>query len=358
MDMKKLLFLITICLIGSIITSCDKQAKGTDKIKTVKIDTIRAEGSQTLLQYPGRVKAAEDVNLAFRVSGTISKIYVHDGQAVKAGQLLAELDPTDYQIQLDATEAQYKQVKSEAERVIALYNDGGTTPVAYDKAVFGLKQITALYEHHKDELTYTKLYAPFSGFVQKHLFEAHETVGAGMPVLQMVGQGTPEVEINLPAAEYIRREQFIDYQCTFDIYPDKVYPSKQIGITHKANSNQLYTMRLKLETKGLPIPSAGMNTMVTIRLNDGESRELKVSSGAILQKNGHTGVLIFHPKDSTIQFKNVDLLRLTSDGKAIVTSVDIKAGDIVISAGVHSINEGEKVCPLPSQTSTNIGGML
>ena len=211
---------------------------------------------------------------------------------------------------------------------------------------------------HKDELAYTKLYAPFNGYIQKHLFKAHETVGAGMPVLSMVGQGAPEVEINLPAAEYIRREQFGDYQCTFDIYPGKVYPLQLIGITHKANANQLYTMRLQLETEGLPMPSAGMNTMVSIRLNDGESKEMKVASGAVLLNNGQSGVFVFHPQDSTVQFKKVDVLRLTNDGKAVITSSDIQSGDIVVSAGVHSIREGEKVRPLPAQTSTNVGGLL
>ncbi|MBQ8443047.1 MAG: efflux RND transporter periplasmic adaptor subunit [Bacteroides sp.] len=356
--MKKSLLWIAVCLIISFITSCDEPQKDTQSVKTVKTDTVRVEGSQTLLQYPGKVKASEDISLAFRVSGTIRSIKVEDGQAVRAGQLLAELDPTDYQIQLDATEAQYKQVKSEAERVIALYNDGGTTPVAYDKAVYGLKQITALYEHHKDELSYTKLYAPFNGYIQKHLFKAHETVGAGMPVLSMVGQGTPEVEINVPAAEYIRREQFGDYQCTFDIYPGKIYPLKLIGITHKANANQLYTMRLKLETEGLPTPSAGMNTLVHIRLNDGESQELKVASGAVLQKNGKSGVFVYHPQDRKVQFKEVELLRLTSNGQAIVSSAHLKAGDIVVSAGAHSISDGETVRPLPTQTSTNVGGLL
>lgn len=356
--MKTVSLLIAALLIGNIFTSCGEQVKDSYKTKTVKTDTVCMEGSQTLLQYPGKVKASEDISLAFRVSGTIRSIKVEDGQAVKAGQLLAELDPTDYQIQLDATEAQYKQVKSEAERVIALYNDGGTTPVAYDKAVYGLKQITALYEHHKDELAYTKLYAPFNGYIQKHLFKAHETVGAGMPVLSMVGQGAPEVEINLPAAEYIRREQFDDYQCTFDIYPGKVYPLQLIGITHKANANQLYTMRLQLVTEGLPMPSAGMNTMVNIYLNEEESKELKVASGAVLLKNGKSGVFVFQPQDQKIQFKEVDLIRLTSDGQAIITSTQLKAGDVVVSAGTHSINDGETVRPLPAQTLTNVGGLL
>ena len=70
-------------------------------------------------------------------------------------------------IQLDAAEAEYQSVKPDAERVMALYKENVTTPDANDKAMYGLKQITAKYNHAKDQLEYTRLYAPFSGYVQK-----------------------------------------------------------------------------------------------------------------------------------------------------------------------------------------------
>ena len=226
--MKRIYLILTgISLI--LLSSCAQRAREAKGHQTVKIDTVVSADKQTFLQFPGKVKAAQDISLAFRVSGTISKIHVKDGARVQEGQLLAELDPTDYQVQLDATEAEYQQIKAEAERVMALYKDNGTTPNANDKAVYGLKQITAKYKHHKDQLAYTQLYAPFNGYVQKRLFEAHETIGAGMPVIAMISGGTPEVEINLPAAEYIRREQFDNYHCTFDIYPGETYPLKLIS---------------------------------------------------------------------------------------------------------------------------------
>ena len=231
--MKQIYLILTgISLI--LLSSCTQRTQKAKGYQTVKIDTIVSADKQTFLQFPGKVKAAQDISLAFRVSGTISKIHVKDGTRVQEGQLLAELDPTDYQVQLDATEAEYQQIKAEAERVMALYKDNGTTPNANDKAVYGLKQITAKYKHHKDQLAYTRLYAPFNGYVQKRLFEAHETIGAGMPVLSMISSGTPEVEINLPAAEYIRRDQFDNYHCTFDIYPGETYPLKLISVTPKA----------------------------------------------------------------------------------------------------------------------------
>lgn len=339
-------------------TACGNRNQEAHEVQTVKIDTVRTADEQTYLQYPGKVKAAQDISLAFRVSGTIRKIFVEDGARVRQGQLLAELDPTDYQVQLDATEAEYKQIKGDAERVMALYRENGTTPSANDKAVYGLKQITAKYQHHKDQLAYTRLYAPFGGFVQKRLFDAHETVGAGMPVLSMIGGGMPEVEINLPAAEYIRREQFSDYSCTFDIYPGKVYPLKLISITPKANPNQLYTMRLQLEAEGNPLPSPGMNTMVTIRCSKEQQQRLSVPGGALLQKDGKSQVFVYNPADGKVEMREVTLVRLLGNGSYLVSTDRLKPGELVVASGVHHIEDGEAVKPLPPTTETNVGGLL
>lgn len=356
--MKIVYSILTVFCAMCFVTSCNNKAQQNDRVASVKIDTVVANGEKSFFQYPGRVKAAQDIDMSFRVSGKIQSIKVRDGQSVRAGQLLAVMDPSDYQVQLAATEAKYSQIKAEAERVIALYNDGGTTPNDYDKAVYGLKQIEALYQHHKDELAYTKLYAPFDGFIQKRFFEAHETVGAGMPVLSLLSNGTPEVEINIPAAEYIRRGQFSRYHCTFDIYPGKVYPLKLIGITHKANANQLYTMRLKIEVGDHPMPSAGMNTMVSIFFTDENDSTMQISSNAILNEDGKCCVFVYNTTSKTVKMCNVKCLRPLNNGKTIVTSDELKPGDIIVSAGVHAIKDGDKVRPLSPISKTNIGGLL
>ncbi|MGM9760015.1 MAG: efflux RND transporter periplasmic adaptor subunit [Parabacteroides sp.] len=339
-------------------TACSKKTTQSSNLQSVKITTVTPAEEQNALQYPGKVKAAQDINLAFRVSGTIQRILVEDGSPVREGQLLAELDPSDYQVQLNATEAEYHQIKAEAERIIALYNDQGTTPNNYDKAVYGLKQITAKYQHHKDQLAYTKLYAPFNGFVQKHLFNSHETVAAGMPVISMIGSGQPEVEINLPAADYIERAHFNRFQCTFDIYPGRVYLLKLISITPKANANQLYTMRLQLLADNQPMPSVGLNTMVSIFRDSTETHVLSVPTGALLHQEEQTYIYRYNDTDLCIHRCPVQLIRLLSDGRALILSDHVKPGDTVVASGVHSLSDGEQVKPLPAQTSTNVGGLL
>ncbi|MDO4180666.1 MAG: efflux RND transporter periplasmic adaptor subunit [Bacteroidales bacterium] len=357
--MKQLYFLLAILFPVVVNTSCKQHKPDAANVPLVRIDTARAAEGETMLQYPGKVRAAQDVSLSFRVSGTLNRILVKDGARVSEGQLLAELDPTDYQVQLDATEAEYEQIKSEAERVIALYRDNGTTPAANDKAVYGLKQISAKYQHHKDQLAYTRLYAPFSGYVQKRLFDAHETVAAGMPVISMISGGMPEVEINLPAAEYIRRESFSNYHCTFDIYPGQTYPLKLISITPKANANQLYTMRLQLSAEGRPVPSPGMNTMVTIRCADESGvTSLSVPTGAILRKDGKTWVYAYRPSDGTVHLCEVTPLRLLNNGRTVVTSVQLAPNEQVVASGVNHLKDGDSVKLLPPASETNVGGLL
>lgn len=289
----------------------------------------------------------DDLGMVISFTQMGSKLF-HTGQPyrTKEGRIIRVLQGTG-RISINLIE-----YEASARKIIIIPDN------ALIKAVYGLKQITAKYRHHKDQLGYTRLYAPFSGYIQKRLFEAHETVGAGMPVLSMISNSAPEVEINLPAAEYIRREQFDRYRCTFDIYPEQTYELKLISVTPKANANQLYTMRLQLITDNRPVPSPGMNTMVTILCNNDSSRNLSVPGSAVLQKDGKTCVFVYNPSDSKVHSREVTLVRLLSNGRSIIASDGLQPGDQVVSAGIHHIKDGETVTPLPAASDTNIGGLL
>lgn len=329
-----------------------------DAPKVVKLDTVRQAGQVTLLQYPGRVKADKEVNLAFKVSGTIDRFLAPEGAHVSKGDLLVRLDDTDYRTQLSATEAEYRQVKGDAERIIALYRDSSTTASNYDKAVYGLQQMEAKLKHHRDQLKYTELRAPFTGSVQKHLFDAHETVGAGMPVISLVGSGLPEVEISLPAAEYIRRERFLSFHCTFDLYPGRTYPLTLVSLAPKANANQLYTMRLRFTSADAPLPSPGMNTTVTIHCSEQEEVLLSVPTGALLKQDGADKIYLYSPTQQTVSTQTVRIVRPLSNGRMLITSPALKPGNVVVAAGVHHLTEGERVKPLPPTSETNVGELL
>jgi RND family efflux transporter MFP subunit len=356
--MKKILLFILLPLGYIFSEGCSHHTdSGRETVRTVKTDTVRFFKEQHEASFPGKIKAAADVNLAFRIAGPIAKIHVKEGDFVRKGQTLVSLDARDYTIQLAATEAEYRQIKAEADRIVELHKTGSVTDNDYDKAVYGLKQITAKYDAHKNALADTRLIAPFNGFVQKRHFESGETVGAGMPVLSLICADAPEVEIFIPASEYIRRDLFDSFSCTVDIFPDRSFPLDLIGITHKANMNQLYSVRLKMRNAGTPLPSPGMVSMVHIQYKTDESIKMQIPYSALFEKNSHSSVWIYNPDSQTVALKQIEVSEIRNDG-LIVVSEGLSAGEIVVTAGVHKLYEGEKVRLLPSSTETNKGDLL
>lgn len=355
--MKKIL---VVALSGCILmfSACKSERAQNTIIKTVKVSSAEPYGESKVTTFPGKVKAASDINLAFRISGPIAKIKVKEGEYVSKGQVLAEMDARDYEVQFSATEAEYKQIKGEAERVIKLYEQESVSENDYDKAVAGLQQITAKYNAHKNALADTKLISPFDGYVQKRYYDKNETISAGMPVFSIISTEAPEVEVNIPVNDFIQRDKFESYSCTFDVYPGIDFPLYFISINQKANLNQLYTMRLKMKSSGnLPLPSAGMSTMVSITFKTESSNQVSIPLSSLFQQDGKTAVWIYKAALQEVQLRYVKVSEIPNNGTAIISD-GLTIGDVIVSAGVHTLRDGERVKLLPEVSQSNVGGML
>jgi RND family efflux transporter MFP subunit len=336
--------------------ACTRKPTTIETVRTVKIDTVQVYGESPAISFPGKIKAAADVNLSFKVAGPLAEMLVGEGTFVRKGQTLAEIDSRDYKVQLSATEAEYLRIKAEAERIISLHQSGSVTPNDYDKAVYGLQQITAKYNAHQNALTDTRLLAPFDGYVQKRFFSPGETVAAGMPVLSMIDAGRPEVEINIPSSEFIQRDRFETFTCTVNVYPDVVFALDLLGVAQKANMNQLYTLRLKIraaeqtqpstgrKSSAAPqaLPSPGMVTMVTIGYKTELSEQVLIPHSAMFEQNSISSVWVYNPFNGTVSARQIKPYNLKTDGTIVVTE-GLKSGEIIISAGVRSLHEGERV---------------
>ena len=110
----------TLALLLLLAAGCTGRQERGVYLPTVQTGTVESYGESQSLEFPGRVKAAQEVNLAFKVSGSLAGFRVPEGASVRQGQVLVELDPRDYQLQLDAVEAEYRQIKAQAKRVMAV----------------------------------------------------------------------------------------------------------------------------------------------------------------------------------------------------------------------------------------------
>lgn len=336
-------------------------AGGTSKeehVRYVQCDTVQAVGNTTVQsRFSGRVKAASESDVAFRVAGQIARMNVSQGQFVCKGTVIALLDDRDYRTQLSATEAEYNSVKAEVDRVVELYKKRSVTPNEYDKAVYGLKQITAKLEAHRNALSYTRLIAPFDGYIQKKLFDTGETVAAGMAVVSIVSTDNPEVEINIPTADFLRQGEYTEATATIDGFSGQTFPLELIGINQKANLNQLYTTRFRIKTpkqKGSGAMTArvvpGMTAMVTLHYRNAIGQLMRIPFTAL-----STDSVWIQNEGKAIR-KAVKVHEIKSDGTALVEG--LSAGDLIISNGIHTLKEGQPVRALPAKSTTNAGGLL
>lgn len=350
---------IAYMLMGLLLSSaCGRTESGRPEEIRVRLHTVERADAASSQDFPGRVVAAEEVNMAFKLSGTLMQVHVGEGDRVHKGQLIAELDPRDYQLQYDATEAEYLNIKSEAERVMALYADSVGTADTYDKARYGLKQITAKYENARNQLADTKIYAPFDGYVQKRLFDPSTVVAAGMPVVTLVSDGACEIEINIPAATYLQRSKITSFSAAFDFIAGQQPAALHlIGMAPKANANQLYTVRLAVPRGLSPQPSPGMTAMVNVCFEDKATSKSKIPSSALFEWNGSSCVWVYDAQENAVRRRTVSVERLDTEGNAIVTQ-GIEAGEQIVTVGVNKLTDGLQVKPLAAETQTNIGGLL
>ncbi len=353
---KRQLILLTLLLA----VSCGPSGSHSSSVAlpTVNLDTLRCLASQETLHYPGRVRASEEVNLGFKVSGRIARVLVKEGDYVKKGQLIAELDPSDYQVQLQATEAEHARITAESDRIVKLYQDNAVPANEYDKAIFGKKQIDAKLKNHQDQLSYTRLCAPISGYVQSKLMSSGEMASAGLPVISLIG-GPMEVEINLSARDRMQEASFREMSASFDLLPGRSIPLTPVSISHKANANQLYLMRLALRSQDAPGLSPGMNAMVSIRLSgETASSGLTLPTGGVLHTAEGDYVFVYDSENGTVHKKSVKLDRLLPGGRCVVMSDELREGSPVVSSGTHYVQDGQAVRPLAPISETNIGGLL
>ncbi|MCQ2074312.1 MAG: efflux RND transporter periplasmic adaptor subunit [Bacteroidaceae bacterium] len=306
-------------------------------------------------KYTAKVSASDKSDVAFRVSGKIRDIKVKPGDYVSAGQLIAELDDRDYIIQLTATTAEYNQVKAEIDRVMAMYEDSAISENDYDKARYGLEQISQKLAHHQNQLDDCCLYAPFSGYIDDVLFSEGETVVAGVPVISVFDDKKLSLTLYITYADCQRYGTLDNAFAEFQVRPDKPVPLNGGQISRKANSNQMYRLQFDIsDEEGTLTP--GMTAMVTLSFCQDNGGKMLIAANSIFHNDGSSSVLLYNNESCTVESHDVEIVSILKDGNAVV--LGLKPGDEIVSAGVGLLHDGQKVRRLDNVNDSNPGGLL
>ncbi|MCP1514936.1 MULTISPECIES: efflux RND transporter periplasmic adaptor subunit [Pseudomonas] len=311
--------------------------------------------AQSMDSYPGEVRARYEPDLAFRIGGKVSKRLVDEGERVKANQALAELDPQDVRLQLEASRAQVAAaeanlslVRAERDRYKTLLERQMVSRSQYDNAEnlyrsgeARLKQIKAEFDVASNQAAYAVLRAPQDGVVAKRAVEVGQVVAAGQTVFTLATDGEREVLISLPEQGFGRFK--IGQSVSVELWsqPDQRFAGRIRELSPAADPKSR-TFAARVAFTGGKVPAElGQSARVFIQV-DGDI-PLSVPLSALSAENGASYVWRVEP-DYTLKRTPV---RIGAFGEKTVPVLEgLSASDWVVAAGVHVLHEGQQVRPV------------
>ena len=331
-------------------------------VRAMQVSNVSQLGSRT---FPGRAQPTQEVDLAFRVSGPLVDFPVKIGDQVKAGDVVARIDPRDFQISTEAVtgnlqeaQAAFRRAANDYQRELNILKQepGATSKAAVDRkreerdrAAANIKSLQASLTSAQDQLEYTFLKAPFDGVVVSTFVENFEDVNARQAILRILDDSRIEMIVNIPEnlisyAQYVKK-----VYVSFDAFPGKELEAtiKEIG-TEASATTRTYPVTLIMDQPGefkiLPGMAgktlrAEMTSPDILREVGQEGIEIPISAAFSASDSNQTYVWVIN--ENTVKKRAIVTGALTDSG--IRVTEGLSPGEWIAIAGVNYLSEGQKI---------------
>jgi RND family efflux transporter MFP subunit len=357
---KRVASLISVLLFASILSSCGGEDQQVEEIiRPVRYTQVYATGGSRVRTFSGAARSGVESNLSFKVAGTVLEVPVKVGDKVKAGQLVARLDPEDYKLNVQKAEAalaqaraQERKAKADYERMRALYENNNASKGDLDAARAKYESTRAQVESAEKQLDlarlqlrYTRLLAPVDGSIASVDVEVNENVQPGRRIVMLTAGSQIEVEVAIPEILIAGIRKGSRVTVKFDAIPAKSYSAivREVGVASMGFATT-FPVTVRLENADPEIRS-GMAAEVAFRFESDDQRErFIVPSVAIGEDRQGRFVFVIEPTNSdtaVVKRVSVQVGELTAEGFEILSG--LSDGDLVVTAGVSKITDGQKV---------------
>ena len=320
--------------------------------------SYRTQG-QTLL-LAGTVVPRIESTLGFRVAGKIIQRSVDVGAVVKPGDVIATLDPADYQLAVDnaraalaSAEADYVRAKADHERYLNLRGSMAFVPQTLDQrqslastALARVDQAKSQLASAENNLTYTVLRADAAGVVTAVQAEVGQVMSQGQGVIRLARTDELEIQVGVPEhrLKAVREAQGASFELWSD--PGRRHAARLRELSPSADPvTRTYAARFSVLE---PPQFIGLGMTATLGFERPDARPVaEVPLSAIFQRGTQPAVWVVDRDSGTVELRPVKIARWRDDTAAILSGV--KDGELIATAGVHKLETGQKVKPLQSQ---------
>jgi membrane fusion protein, multidrug efflux system len=302
----------------------------------------------------GEVKSRYESKIGFRINGKVTKRYVDVGTKVKAGQIIASLDPSDVNLtaraaaaDVTAAEANLALAKAELERQRQLYAQKFISKSAldlreaeYKTSVARLQQVKSQYSVSNNQSQYTHLLADREGFVAEINAEPGQVISAGQVIAHIVDYEHVEVLVAVPESRM--QDIKVGKPVAVRLWADKskAYQGEIREVSPAANSaTRAFDVRISVAQ-----PDEALKIGMTAGVNFGEtnSDNIAIPNSALTEIKGVKTIWVISD-DGVATPREVSAGQFTESGVEILSG--LSAGETIAIAGVHTLIAGQKVKP-------------
>ena len=332
-----------------------------DVSRPAEILQVTAAELRADLRFPGRVRAVQRVELAFNVPGQIIELPVAEGDAVKAGALLARLDPAAYQTALDVAQAELDAATAEYERVRRLWEKSQAVARAeVDRRRTAMEVARSRFAAAQKDLADTRLTAPFAGIVARRLAENFQNVQAKEPVVSLQNPDALEIVIHVPERVVRGEPRRAAGFAVFGDLPDRRLPVTLKSFSTEADpQTQTYEVVLGLTpppdlrvlpgmaVEVLPDTATSLVDAGGDETADGVAPLLIPLAAVVAAADGTPTVWVVDPENGRVSRRKIETGAVQGADMAVLSG--LTPGERIVTAGVHSLREGMRVHPLESE---------
>ena len=343
-----------LALVAVLVAGCSRTEAPPEPVRAVKVLTVGASSFQSGHEFSGEVRARVESRLGFRVAGKIVQRQAELGQRVKAGQVLAQLDPQDYRLAAEAARAQVAAASTNRDlaaadfkRYVALREQNFISGAELERRETTLKAAQAQLEQAQAQLAaqgnqakYTTLVADVSGVITGIEAEPGQVVTAGAPVVRIAQDGPRDVVFAVPEDKVAAIRPGTDVS----VKPwagEAMLQGKVREVAASADPvTRTYTVKVGLAGDTQP-PLGATVTVVPQALSLAGAQVIKLPTSALRQEGKATAVWVLDKPTMTVKSQPVQVA--TADGNEAVIAAGLQPGMTVVSAGVHVLAPGQKV---------------
>jgi membrane fusion protein (multidrug efflux system) len=302
---------------------------------------VKADGARDL-NLSGTLSAERSIALSFATLGTVEQVYVQEGQAVEAGQLLAKLSPRSYQDALGIAEASARQAEDAYRRLLPMHQNKTLPEVKFVEVETGREQAQLAVSMARKNLADTELRAPVRGIVETRRAEPGTSAMPGLPAFTLVQTGTMTAAAPVPEMQIGRIKRGQAARVTVPAI-GKTFAGTVREIAVAANPlTRTYDVKV-----AVPNPAAELRVGMIADLHLTIAAGSAVAPGAALlavppeavrvDEKGAPYVFVVAP-DMKLQRRAVTVDGFS--GELTVLSGGVHEGELVVTSGTPMLSDG------------------